>query len=169
MLNKEVTEPPSAFESGVPQETDDIVLRLLEKEPLRRPATAAEVAEELKPALAAAPPSREPYPRDAEPLIFVRVGDVDVDDAVNGMLRGDIPTRARHQGFKERSALVPGRRGARGRDTHFVVDPLLLRTAFPNFSKTRELRKLPYAPEGVARGSPMTFVSAMRPTRSLAG
>ena len=149
----EVPEPPSAFVSGIPPSLDDIVLRLLEKEPLRRPATAVEVAEELKPALAAAPPAREPYPRDAEPLIFVRAGDADVDDAVNGMLRGDIPTGL-VIGITERAALVPGRKGARGHDAHFVVDPLLLRTAFPNFSRTRALRDLPYAPEGVAPWQP---------------
>lgn len=149
----EVPDPPSALTPGVPPELDELVLRLLEKEPLRRPATASDVADALSPALAVAPRSPKPYPRASEPLLFVRVGDADVDDAVNGMLRGDVPTGV-VVGITEKNALVAARKGARGHDSHLGVDPLLLRTALANFSRTRALRELPYAPDGVKPWEP---------------
>ena len=148
----EAPEAPSAINPAVPAEFDDLVLRLLEKEPLRRPAAAAEVAEALRPHFAIARQAT-PYSRDSEPLMFARVGSADVDDAVNGLLRGDTPTGL-VVGVTEKSALVAARRGARAHDAHFVVDPLLLRTAFPNFSKTRSLAELPYAPAGVRPWQP---------------
>jgi hypothetical protein len=40
--------PPSAFAAGIPRALDDLVLRLLEKQPKARPASAIEVAKELE-------------------------------------------------------------------------------------------------------------------------
>ena len=150
---EEVPEPPSVFRSGVPAELDALVMRLLEKEPLRRPATATEVADDLKLTIATAPRGSEPYRRENEPLVFARVGEADVDDAVNAILRGDTPTGL-VVGITERAALVPARKAARAHGAHFVVDPFLLRMAFANFVRTRALRDLPYAPPGVTPWQP---------------
>jgi hypothetical protein len=150
---EEPPEPPGAFRAGVPRELEAIVMRLLEKEALRRPATAMEVADELKLNIATAAPGADPYPRDDEPLVFARVGDADVDDAVNAVLRGDTPTGI-VVGITERAALVPARKAARANGAHFAVDPFLLRMAFPNYARTRALRDLPYAPPGVSPWQP---------------
>jgi serine/threonine protein kinase len=157
----EAPEAPSAINPSVPTELDDLVLRLLEKEPLRRPATAAEVAEALKPHFAIARHAT-PYSRDSEPLMFVRVGTADVDDAVNGLLRGDTPTGL-VVGVTEKPALVAA---------PVLTTPILssIRSCCaPRFRTSRRRARSSNChthPRALAHGSQRIFVTKASPTTS---
>lgn len=157
-IQEDVPEPPSAFNPAVPAELDALVLELLAKEPMHRPATASEVAEELKPTVVAAPPARPTYRRASEPIVLARVGDRDVDDFANACLHGDAPTGV-VVGITERTAFPIARRAAHYHDAKFAVDPLVLRTGLSNFSRTKALKSLPYSPDGLSPWQPGDFRS----------
>lgn len=152
-IRDEQPEPPSAHRPDVPRALDELVLDLLAKEPMRRPVSAARIAELLVPSVQVAPARIEPFPDGHEPLIFLRVGQRDADAAVNACLRGDLPTGLVVP-ISERNALVVAGRAARAHDLSFGVDHLLWRMASSNFSRTKALRELPYAPDGLSPWRP---------------
>lgn len=149
-IQHEPPEPPRALNPDVPRELEELVLSLLEKEPLDRPASALRVAEALKPTVTIPGPS--PPPRrsrsDAAPRIYVRVGTADVDSLTNACLHGDKPDGI-VVGATEPAAIERARRTANAAGAEFLADPLVLRLAFMSFSRTKTLRELPYAPEGL--------------------
>jgi serine/threonine protein kinase len=165
-IRDEQPEPPSAHRPDVPRELDELVLDLLAKEPMRRPVSAAHVAELLTPSVQVAPARIEPFPDGDEPLIFLRVGQRDADAAVNACLRGDLPTGLVVP-ISERNALVVAGRAARAHDLSFSVDHLLWRMASSHFSRTKALRELPYAPDGLSPWRPDDLRS-LQATRQVA-
>jgi serine/threonine protein kinase len=152
-IRDEQPEPPSAHRPEVPRELDELVLELLAKEPMRRPPSAEYVGGLLIPSVREAPRRIEPLPDGREPLIFLRVGQRDADAAVNACLRGELPTGLVVP-ISERNALVVAGRAARAHDLSFGVDHLLWRMASSNFSRTKALRELPYAPRGLSPWRP---------------
>jgi hypothetical protein len=116
---------------------------------MQRPATASEVSKLFEPRVQLAPPSIEPWPDGEEPLIFLRVGRRDAHAAANACIRGDRPTGLVVP-ISERDALIVAGRTARAYNLSFGVDHLLWRMASSNFSRTKTLRELPYAPQGLS-------------------
>lgn len=115
---EESPEPPSAIAAELSGDRDleELVLSLLQKEAMNRPASADEVAAALRPVLAAASLSKpEPYDRAGEPRVYTRVGNRDVDDFVNASLHGDAPTGV-VSGITDRSALVAAQGGSNARN-----------------------------------------------------
>ncbi len=147
-IQQEAPEPPRAFNPEIPHELEELVLSLLEKEPMDRPASAAAVAVALKPKVAVQGPPAPPRVSsgDAEPRVYVRTGVADVDSVFNACLHGYIPTGI-VVGATEPAVVERARRAANGNRSDFVDDPLVLRLAFMSFSRTKALRELPYAPK----------------------
>jgi serine/threonine-protein kinase len=146
-------DPPSAFADHVPPDLDRLVCALLEKEPFDRPPTAASVAAALRPRLAlAARHTREPYPRDRIPKLYLRVRH-DVIDAARVALGGVQPDGF-IVGVNDRHPLRDARRLGRALGVPLGADPALMRMAYPRWSRTKSLRELPYAPQGLAPHHP---------------
>lgn len=152
-IRDEHPEAPSAHRPDVPEQLDQLVLDLLSKQPMRRPSGAREVTRLLEPNVHLAPPKAEPFPDAADPLVFVRVSGRDADAALNACLGGDAPTGL-VASVTERSAAITARRAAQMHDLGFAVDPLVWRLASSNFSRTKSLRELPYAPGGLSPWRP---------------
>jgi serine/threonine protein kinase len=150
-IRVETPESPAALVPGVDPDLEELIMALLEKEPMNRPASADEVGDRLQPQLAAATIQPEPYGRELEPRIYWRVGQRDVNDAMNACLHGDTPTGI-VVGITDGNALVTARQAARNNEVQaeFAVDPLLLRLGLTNFSNTKGLKGLPYAPSGLS-------------------
>ena len=146
-IRDEQPEPPSAHRSDVPEDLDRLVLDLLAKEPMQRPYAADQLADALKPNVQVVSGGPEPLPDGGEPLIFLRVGRRDADAAMNACLGGDSPTGLVAT-ISERTAAVTARKAAQLHDLSFAVDPLVWRMSSSNFSRTKSLRQLPYAPDG---------------------
>jgi serine/threonine protein kinase len=73
-ITEEDPEAPTALRPEVPGWLDELVLALLAKEPLQRPRNARAVLEALEfPAGRSEPAVREPYDRNAPPLLCTRV------------------------------------------------------------------------------------------------
>lgn len=158
-IRNEIPEPPGALAPEVDPELDTLIMALLEKEPMNRPASMAEVADCLRPRIAPAHVRQDPYPRDVEPRIYWRIGQRDVDGAMNACLHGDSPTGIVVGVTDGRSTLVTARRAARNNDpqAEFAIDPLVHRLSLTNFSTTKSLKELPYAPTGLSPWQPDDF------------
>lgn len=82
-IRHEDPEPPAALEPSVPAWLDRLVLALLAKEPLQRPRSAQVVHDALREAgRNAAAAVREPYDRNAAPLLVSRVTGASASRAV---------------------------------------------------------------------------------------
>jgi serine/threonine-protein kinase len=146
----EEPEPVRAHNPLVPHELDELVMRLLAKEPMDRPASARAVATALAPQITAvgpAPVARR-YPRDAEPRVYTRVGVRDAASFTQACLRGYAPHGV-VVGVTEKNAIAAARRATSGTTMDFVVDPLVPRLSFLSFTRTKTLRELDYSPDGV--------------------
>jgi hypothetical protein len=147
---QEEPEPPRAFNPQIPRELEELVMSLLEKEALDRPASASEVAEALKPPISVAggAQANRRYARSAEPRVYARVGVHDVGAFTQACLHGYLPTGV-VVGVTEPAAISPARRAANGTGMEFAVDPLVPRMSFMGFSRTKSLTKLAYSPAGL--------------------
>ena len=158
-IREETPDPVGAY-AEVPAQLEDLIARLLEKEPLDRPTSAAALAGALAPVASAAALARKtPYPRDSAPLTFVRVRH-DVEAALAASLAGAVPD-ALIVGIRDSSTkpLTLARRTARHHGIDLGVDPLLMRMGFSRWADTAALRELPYAPTGVAPHLPGEIAS----------
>ena len=146
----EEPEPVRAHNPAVPHELDELVMRLLSKEPMDRPASAREVAAALRPQISVAEPAvaARRYPRNAEPRIYARVGVRDVASFTQACLRGYEPSGV-VVGVTEKHAIAAARRATNGTTMDFLVDPLVPRLSFLSFTRTKTLRQLEYSPDGV--------------------
>jgi eukaryotic-like serine/threonine-protein kinase len=143
-------DPPRALNPEVPRELEDLVVRLLAKEPMDRPASALDVVRALQPQIAVAEPApaMRRYPRDAEPRIYERVGVRDAASFTQACLRGYAPHGV-VVGVTEKNAIAAARRATNGTTMDFIVDPLVPRLSFLSFTRTKSLRELAYSPDGV--------------------
>lgn len=146
----EEPEPVRAHNPLVPHELDELVMSLLAKEPMDRPASARELAAAMHPQIAVAEPAPlvGRYPRDAEPRVYARVGVRDVASFTQACLRGYEPNGV-VVGVTEKHAIASARRATNGTTMDFVVDPLVPRLSFLSFTRTKTLRDLEYSPGGV--------------------
>jgi hypothetical protein len=143
-------EPPSSFASETPADLDDLVRRLLEKEPFDRPRAADQVAKELAAvtALRRVEQMDAPYPRTAVPLVIFRLGPGDGDPATNAALEGAVP-HAYLAPLTDGAVLRAGRLLAGQTGARLVADPQLIRMAYAGWSNTMALTKLTYRPLGL--------------------
>jgi hypothetical protein len=72
MIRDEDPEPPSVLNPGISEQVEELVLALLAKEPVQRPASAAAVAAALRTPQREASAKPTPYERDAAPILAVR-------------------------------------------------------------------------------------------------
>jgi serine/threonine-protein kinase len=147
-IQNEAPEPPRALNPAITRELEELVLSLLEKEPMDRPGTALAVAEALRPKVVVQGPApRGPRkPSNGEPHVYVRVGVADVDSLFNVYMRRHTPSGV-VVGAREPAAVERARRAAGGNRMDFLADPLTLRLAYMSFSRTKGLRDLSYAPK----------------------
>jgi serine/threonine-protein kinase len=147
---QEEPEPVRAHNPEVPFELDALVMRLLEKEPIKRPASAREVAEALRPQIAVAEPGAAPrrYDRSLEPRVYARVGVRDVGAFAQACLRSAEPTGV-VVGVTEKYAIAAARRATNSTNIEFLVDPLVPRMGFLGFTRTKTLREMTYSPDGI--------------------
>ena len=149
-IREETPDPVSAY-AEVPEHLEQLVARLLEKEPLDRPGSAAGVADALAPVTRVTTTlRREPYPRYHAPRVFVRVRH-DVEAAVSASLSGAVPD-ALLVNIADRSTkpLTLARRTAQYHGIGLGVDPMLMRMGFARWADMASLRSLPYAPDALA-------------------
>lgn len=94
MIATEGPEPPSSFDSALDPAIDDLVLRLLAKEPLQRPGPAATIAARLREP-GRSVPLPAPYDRNSVPLLAVRATMARASKAVLGTaMTGAVPDLA---------------------------------------------------------------------------
>jgi serine/threonine protein kinase len=146
----EEPEPPRAFNPAVPRELEQLVMSLLEKEPMDRPASALAVVEALRPKITVAEPTPQVrrYSREVEPRIYVRVGTADVGAFTQACLRG-YEASGIVVGVTEGTAIAPARRATAHSEMEFLVDPLVPRLGFLGHARTKSLRQLDYSPPGL--------------------
>jgi len=149
ILNEE-PEPVRAHNPLVPHELEELVMSLLAKEPMDRPASGREVIAALQPQIAVAEPAPAPrrFPRDAEPRVYARIGVRDAAAFTQACLRGYEPNGV-VVGVTEKHAIASARRATNGTAMDYVVDPLVPRLSFLSFTRTKTLRELEYSPDGV--------------------
>ena len=147
-IQHESPEPPRALNPQVSHELEQLVLALLEKEPMDRPASALAVVEALKPKVVVQGPlpPRRIANGEAEPRVYIRTGVADVDAVFNACMHEYTPTGI-VVGATEPAAVERARRAATGCGSDFMVDPLIMRYAFMSFPRTKTLLSLPYAPK----------------------
>lgn len=142
----ETAEAPRGFDPTIPEDLEDLVLALLEKQPFDRPPSAGEVAEALVPQLGVAISARpQPHPRDARPVIFFRVGNVDAEAVAEACATEDVPDGA-VVGISEQYALSRARQAIKAYNGALGVDPLTPRLSFASFAKAKTLAGLSYSP-----------------------
>lgn len=146
----EEPEPVRAHNPDVPHELDELVIRLLAKESMDRPASAKDVAAALQPQIAIAEPApaTRRHPRDAEPRVYTRIGVRDAAAFTQACLRGYEPNGV-VVGVTEKHAIASARRSTNGTEMDYVVDPRVPRLSFLSFTRTKTLRDLEYSPDGV--------------------
>jgi predicted Ser/Thr protein kinase len=139
-------EPVTSFAPDAPDDLERLVLRLLEKEPFDRPKTAAELVTALQPhtAVAGAAAAREPYARDAAPMLLLRGGN-EAKPIIAACMGGLNPS-AVVMPITERYAVGDVRRTAKQLGIPYGVDPFVFRLAYPNFTSVEGLRSRSYAP-----------------------
>lgn len=94
MIEKEEPEPPSTFDPALDRAIDELVMKLLVKEPLQRPGPAAAIASQLR-ETEGAPPLPAPYDRSSAPLLAVRATMPRASKAVLGtVMTGAVPDLA---------------------------------------------------------------------------
>lgn len=92
MINGESPDPPSVHNAAVPDELDDLLLALLAKEPVQRPASAEAVMRYLQQPAASVRAKPVPYDRDAAPMLAVRATTTSAGRAVLGAaMTGSVP------------------------------------------------------------------------------
>ncbi len=147
-IQHEAPEPPRALNPQIPHELEELVLTLLEKEPMDRPASALPIVEALKPKVVVQGPipPRRVSNGDSEPRVYIRTGVADVNSVFNACMHDYTPTGI-VVGATEPAAVERARRAATGCGSEFMVDPLVMRYAFMSFPRTKTLLGLPYAPK----------------------
>jgi hypothetical protein len=94
MIEREDPEPPSTFDPALDRAMDELVMKLLVKEPLQRPGPAAAIAGQLREAGGSAP-LPAPYDRSSAPLLAVRATMSRASKAVLGtVMTGAVPDLA---------------------------------------------------------------------------
>ena len=92
MINGEQPEPPSVHNRFVPDDLDELVLALLAKQPVQRPASAEAVGNYLRAPAGMARARPAPYDRAAPPLLAVRATTPSAGRAVLGAaMTGAVP------------------------------------------------------------------------------
>lgn len=147
-IQHEAPEPPRALNAQIPRELEELLLALLEKEPMDRPPSALAVVEALKPKVVVQGPvpPRRVSDGGEEPRVYIRTGLADVDAVFNACMHHYTPTGI-VVGATEPAAVARARRAATGCGSEFMVDPLVMRYAFMSFPRTKALLGLPYAPK----------------------
>jgi hypothetical protein len=148
-IRHEDPEPPTALEPSVPRWLDELVLQLLAKEPLQRPRGARAVAKTLRdPARHAMAAVRDPYDRDAAPLLVTRAttraaSRAIVDLALQG-IKPDIAVAA----ITQPGVLDDLHRASGLSRTELAVDTRVLDTATGGYRSVAALKDRRFLPAG---------------------
>jgi hypothetical protein len=147
MIGGEDPEPPAVLNPEVPSGLDELVLALLAKEPVQRPADAAAVAAALRRPYQLAAAKPPPYERGSDPILAVRASTSTAARAVVGaamlgeapqIAAGAITTPTILEDLVRATSLAPG--------MGLVVDTRVETTVAIGMPKTVAARR--FAPEG---------------------
>jgi hypothetical protein len=146
-IRGEEPEPPSVLNPETPADLDELVLALLAKEPLQRPADAAAVATALRRPHRVAAVKPPPYDRGSDPILAVRASTSTAARAVVGaamlgeppqIAGGAITTPPILEDLVRATSLAPG--------MGLIVDTRVETTVAIGMPKTVAVRR--FAPEG---------------------
>jgi Protein kinase domain len=157
-IRHEDPEPPGAFEPSIPPWLDGLVLRLLAKEPLARPRSAAALLAALRePTLTSAPIVREPYDRDGAPMYVSRASTPGASRAVlDAALQGLAPD-ASIAAITQPALLEELHRARTLAPMNLVVDTRIADTATGGFAAVAALRGREFLPDGSEPHSPASL------------
>ncbi len=163
-IRHEDPEPPAALEPSIPAWLDQLVLKLLAKEPLQRPRSAQAVQDALHdPARHAAAATRPPYDRDGAPLLVTAVTNRAASHAILDLaLHGVTPDIA--IAAITQPEILNDLHQARGlAGGPFAVDTRVLDTATGGFRTVAALRDRTFLPTGATPHTP----ASLRPFKEL--
>ena len=157
-IRNEDPEPPGAIEPSIPPWLDGLVLRLLAKEPLERPRSAAALLSALRePMPTSAPVVRDPYDRDGAPMYVTRASTPSASRALlDAALQGLSPD-ASIAAITQPAQLEELHRARTLAPMNLVIDTRIADTATGGFAAIAALRGRPFLPVGSEPRSPASL------------
>jgi serine/threonine protein kinase len=157
-IRRENPEPPGAIEASVPPWLDGLVLNLLAKEPLQRPHSAASVLDALQePSGPGGRVARDPYDRDASPLLVIRAGTKSASGAMlDAAMQGSSPDVA-IASITQPGPLDELHRARALAPVSLAVDTRIADTATGGFAAVAALRGRGFLPGGSEPHTPTSL------------